>query len=196
MEWSDLLDFLARTMSELQIEYFVTGSSATITYGEPRFTNDIDIVAILKSSDVDQLCEAFSAPEFYLSREAVQQAILRRRMFNIIHPTSGLKIDVAVPAENEFNESRRARTVEVKLKTATRVSFASPEDVILKKMEYFREGGSEKHLRDITGVLRICDRPIDRDYISRWATSLNVEGIWGQILQRLDEPPKSDAADD
>lgn len=184
MEWSELLDLLARTMSELKIEYFVTGSSATITYGEPRFTNDIDIVAFLNPSDVDQLCEAFSAPEFYLSREAVQQAIQHRRMFNIIHPSSGLKIDVAVPAENEFNDSRRTRTVEVTLKTDTRVSFASPEDVILKKMEYFREGGSEKHLRDIAGVLKICDPPVDREYVDRWAAHLDVEEVWKQILKQ------------
>lgn len=181
MEWSDLLDFLARTLTELEIEYFVTGSSATITYGEPRFTNDIDIVAFLKPSDVGRLCDAFPSPEFYLSREAVQQAIQHYRMFNIIHPSSGLKIDVAVPAESEFNNSRRTRTVEVTLKTDTRVNFASPEDVILKKMEYFREGGSEKHLRDITGVLKICDPPVDREYVDRWASHLEVEEVWRQI---------------
>lgn len=181
MEWSDLLDFLARTLSELKIEYFVTGSSATITYGEPRFTNDIDIVAFLKPTDVVPLCDAFAAPAFYVSREAVQQAIQHRRMFNIIHPSSGLKIDVAVPAESEFNNSRRTRTVEVTLKTDTRVNFASPEDVILKKMEYFREGGSEKHLRDITGVLKICDPPVDREYVDLWASHLQVEDVWQQI---------------
>jgi len=195
MDWSELLEVLARRMTDLNVDYFVTGSSATITYGEPRFTNDIDIVAWLTADHVDSLCAAFSAPDFYISREAVLNAIQHRRMFNIIHPSSGLKVDVAVPAETEFNELRFSRAIEIKLLSDTPIRFATPEDVILKKMEYFSEGGSEKHLRDIAGVLRICDRPLDHAYIARWAERLNVSDIWQMILQRLAEEPNLDDGD-
>lgn len=116
-------------------------------------------------------------------------------MFNIIHPSSGLKVDVAVPAETEFNELRFSRAIEIKLLSDTPIRFATPEDVILKKMEYFSEGGSEKHLRDIAGVLRICDRPLDHAYIARWAERLNVSDIWQMILQRLAEEPNLDDGD-
>jgi hypothetical protein len=92
MDWFELLELLARRLDELYIPYFVTGSGATITFGEPRYTNDIDIVADLDQSHVDRLCESFPAPDFYVSRAAVDEAIRQRRMFNIIHIPSGLKI--------------------------------------------------------------------------------------------------------
>jgi len=63
--------------------------------------------------------------------------------------------------------------------------FASPEDVILKKMEYYKEGGSEKHLRDITGILKISGEKIDRPYIVSWAERMGVIEIWEAILRRL-----------
>lgn len=61
------------------------------------------------------------------------------------------------------------------------VTFASPEDVILKKMEYYREGGSDKHLRDIAGILKISGAQIDRAYIEDWASRLGVSEIWRQV---------------
>lgn len=65
--------------------------------------------------------------------------------------------------------------------------FASPEDVIIKKMDFYREGGSEKHLRDITGILKISSDIIDIDYITKWADSLSLRDIWDAILKRIRE---------
>jgi len=63
--------------------------------------------------------------------------------------------------------------------------FAAPEDVIIKKMEYYREGGSEKHLRDITGILMTTGDDVDRLYIERWAQQLGLGDIWEAIEKRL-----------
>lgn len=84
----------------------------------------------------------------------------------------------------EFDQSRRQRRRELSVLQDRPVWFASPEDVILKKMAYFQEGGSEKHIRDITGVLRIQGAALDRDYIARWAIKLGLADIWRQILER------------
>ena len=54
-------------------------------------------------------------------------------------------------------------------------------------MEFFREGGSDKHLRDITGVLKTSGSEIDRAYIDRWATTLGLTEIWQAILDRMRE---------
>lgn len=67
---------------------------ASVAYGEPRFTNDIDIVADIRDEHIKGLKECFPADEFYLSEDAVKMAIQRCQQFNIIHPSSGLKIDV------------------------------------------------------------------------------------------------------
>ena len=96
MDPSELLERLAQTLESLRIPYLITGSMATIAYGEPRFTNDIDVVVRLASHQIDELCRAFPAEEFYISREAVADAVTRGTQFNVLHPTSGLKIDVMV----------------------------------------------------------------------------------------------------
>ena len=149
MEQDELLRFSVEALNNLGLSYLVTGSIATVLYGEPRFTNDIDLVVMLSADRIEELCRSFPQPEFYISRESVRRAVEQRSQFNIIHPTSGLKLDVMVPAETPFNRSRFERARQIKLMPDLEVCFAAPEDVIIKKMEYYRQGGSEKHLRDI-----------------------------------------------
>lgn len=181
MEPSELLRYATRILERLELRYFVTGSSATIFYGEPRFTNDIDIVLDLPPGRIAELCAAFPAEEFYVSEEAARQAVARRRQFNVIHPASGLKLDLMIPAESAFNRSRFSRIRRLRPAPDYDAAFASVEDVILKKMEYYREGGSDKHLRDIAGVLKISGGEIDRAYVEDWAARLGLEEIWEGI---------------
>jgi len=178
---SELLRYCVDALERLRLRYFVTGSVATIYYGEPRFTNDIDVVVALPLQRVTQFCQAFPPPEFYLSEDAVREAIARTGQFNIIHPASGLKVDIMIPAVSPFNESRFARANRVKPAGDYEAYFAALEDVILKKLEYFREGGSEKHLRDIAGVLKISEGRVDLAYIATWAQRLGLTSIWEMV---------------
>lgn len=187
MGLDDLLYALVAVFERLDVRYFVTGSVATMTYGEPRFTNDVDIVADLQEQHVDAFCEAFPPPGFYLSRVAVLDAVRACGQFNLLHISEGVKADIFLPSRSEFDQSRLARCRPVSVGARGEAILASPEDAILKKMEYFREGGSEKHLRDIAGVLKICPHPIDRSYIEHWAAKLEVLDIWNLILERVDE---------
>lgn len=187
MEPSELLRYVVDVVERLNLQYLVTGSMATIFFGEPRFTNDLDIVIALPLEKVAGFCREFPAPEFYVSIEAAQAAVTQRSQFNIIHPESGLKVDVIVPADTDFNQSRFARALRVKPAADFEASFASIEDVIVKKMEYYREGGAEKHLRDITGVLKISGDRVDRAYISAWASKMGLDSIWAAILNRINE---------
>jgi hypothetical protein len=181
MEPSDLLRYVTTTLERLGLRYFVTGSVATIFFGEPRFTNDIDIVADLPPDRIRELCSAFPAEEFYLDEEAVRRAVARQRQFNILHPASGLKVDIMVPANDAFNRSRFSRVRRLKPEPDYDAAFASPEDVILKKLEYYREGGSEKHLRDIGGILRISGAQIDFAYVDDWSSRRGLAEIWEKV---------------
>ncbi len=185
MDSFELLQYAADTLTRLAVPYLVTGSMASMTHGEARFTNDVDIVADMNLSHVDPLCAAFPSPLYYCSRPAVEDAVRRRSQFNVIQPSSGLKIDFMIPTDDEFNRSRLSRARLILLdESGHQARFASPEDVILKKLEYFREGGSEKHLRDIKGVLSIQGDTIDFDYIERWAPHLNVTKQWNEVRGR------------
>lgn len=189
MEQFELLHHVVSVLERLGLRYFVTGSMATIFFGEPRFTNDIDIVVDLPAGRIPELCAAFPAPDFYLSEETAHRAVSRRGQFNIIHPSSGLKVDIMVPADSPFNRSRFTRMRRVKPAPDFDAAFSSPEDVILKKMESYREGGSEKHLRDIAGVLKISGERLDRAYIAEWADRMGTAEIWQEILRRDQQLP-------
>ncbi len=189
MEQDELLRRLVETLERLNLTYLITGSIATILYGEPRFTNDIDVVVQLSLDQAEALIEAFPADEYYADLEQARLAIAHRGQFNIIHPTSGLKIDFMVPTMDEFDHSRFARAMRVRPTEDLQADFAAPEDVILKKLQYYAEGGSEKHLRDISGILRISSTEVDRNYIARWARHLGVEEIWDLILDKFRPAP-------
>ena len=188
MELYDLLDRVIQTFEDLQIPYFITGSLASMAYGEPRLTNDIDIVAGIDEAHIPTLLSAFPEEEFYLSEDAVRDAIRRRDQFNIIHPGSGLKVDVMIRKNTAFDASRFSRAHAIRPVGTYEARFASPEDVIIKKMEYYREGASEKHLRDIASMLRISGNEIDHAYVEGWAARLGLVDIWNAIKRRLSDP--------
>lgn len=181
MDPSELLERLAQILEDLRIPYLITGSMATIAYGEPRFTNDIDVVVRLVSHHIDALCRAFPPEQFYISREAIADALANHSQFNILHPASGLKIDIMVADDSEFNDDRFARARSLRVAADRDVTFASPEDVIIKKLVYFREGGSDKHLRDIRGVLKVMGREIDRAYIEHWVRKFGLSREWSAV---------------
>lgn len=184
MEQDELLRLAVETLERLEIPYLVTGSVATIFYGEPRFTNDIDIVVQLDRGSAGRLVEAFPADELYVAREAALGAVARRGQFNLIHPRSGLKVDFMVASMDAFDRSRFGRGRRVRTAEDREATFASPEDVILKKLVYFRDGGSDKHLRDVAGVLRIS-RDVDRGYVAEWAERLGVGDVWRRVEERM-----------
>lgn len=181
MEQDELLREVVQTLERLGVPYLVTGSIATIFFGEPRFTNDIDIVVSLSVESAEALAHEFPAPAFYVSTEAAREAAESRGQFNVIHPKSGLKVDFMVAAETPFNRSRFERAVRVRPGQDFEATFAAPEDVILMKMEYLRGGGSDRHLRDIRGILQVSGDELDRMYLEEWAERLGLLGVWAQV---------------
>jgi hypothetical protein len=186
MEQSDLLRKMAETFDKLGIAYAVVGSTASTMYGDPRLTNDIDIVIDLQPQHVEAFCAEFPSSEFYLSRPTLESAVKKRFQFNIIHPASGFKIDCFLAGSDPFDQGQLARALRVPKEGGSyAVQFAAPEDVVIKKMEYFQIGQSEKHARDICGILKHEAARVDREYIRQWADRKGLTEIWESILDRL-----------
>lgn len=185
MEQHELLLFVVECFEKLKIPYLITGAIASIAYGEPRFTNDIDIVVDMSLTHVDPFKSYFPENEFYLEVDSIKRAINRRHQFNIIHPGSGLKVDVIISKKDDFDQSRFARIKKLYVSETKSADFASPEDVVIKKLEYFKQGRSEKHLRDIASMLKISSELIDRAYISFWAKRLSVGELWEEIQKKV-----------
>lgn len=186
MEPDELLRYVVEVLEELDVPYALAGSIASIAYGEPRSTLDIDLVADLRHADIARLRERFPAPEFYLSEEAAAEAVEHRQQFNIIHPASGFKVDVFVAGDTvEASQiARRRRLPAIGALTAT---FSPPEELILKKLEYYRAGGSDKHLRDIRSMLNISREEINEERIRFLADEHGLSDLWSAVLRTLED---------
>lgn len=187
LEPHQLMQRVADFLESRGIPYRVVGSLASMAYGEPRFTNDVDIAAELPLDQVAALCAAFAAPEYYLSEAAALEAVARRRQFHILHPASGLKVDVIIPPDTAFARSEASRIRRIASAGEYSAWFAAPEDVLLKKLAYYRLSGGarEKHLRDVAGIMKLLGDTLDRAYIENWARELGVTAEWQMIAQRL-----------
>lgn len=187
MEQADVLRYAIDVLESRGITYLLVGSFASGAYGEPRLTQDIDVVVEMRAADVNPLCAAFPSPEYYVSQQAASEAVARGGQFNVIHPASGNKIDFMMARRDAWGKEQLARRRR-KLIFPDREAFAaSPEDVILGKMWYYQEGGSEKHLRDIAGILQVSGDEVDRGYVAEWAERLNLTEIWQAIVKRLEK---------
>jgi hypothetical protein len=166
-----------RCLDENQIPYMVVGSIASIVYGETRLTKDMDLVVDIPPAVIRNLATIFPTPEYYCPPlEVLQDEHLRRGQFNILHPASGLKVDFVFRKPTPHGEMEFSRRKQIELWPGLQVFIASPEDVIIKKLEYFKEGGSPKHLMDIRGILAITD--LDRSYLEEWVTKLGLATEW------------------
>jgi hypothetical protein len=187
----ELMQIVADFFESQKIAYRVVGSMASMAYGEPRFTNDVDIVADLKVENLAAICAAFPSPQYYLSETAAREAIARRTQFNLIHPASGLKADIIVQPDTDFARSEASRIRRLSSEGEYSVWFSSPEGVLLGKLVYYQlsGGASDKHLRDIAGMLKLLGDRLDRRYVSDWANKLGVSAQWALISQRVDYSP-------
>ena len=163
--------------------YLVSGSVASILYGEPRLTHDVDFVIFLRDSDVTRLQQVFPAPEFYVPPPEVIAAEIARPakgQFNVIHSDTGFKADFYTAGRDELHAwaFRNSRKMEYR---GEPMVVAPPEYVIVRKLEYFREGGSEKHLRDVRAMLAISGDLVNRAELLDWIQRLNLETEWQRV---------------
>ncbi|MDB5355640.1 MAG: hypothetical protein JWN24_2093 [Phycisphaerales bacterium] len=184
MEQPELLAFSLELLEKLNITYMVVGSIASSAYGDPRLTQDI--VVDLAPDQVQSLCEAFATDEFYVSVEAAEQAARQPgAQFNVLHPNSGNKIDFMIARRDAWGIGQLSRRQKMQLLPGREGYAARPEDIIIAKMLCYQEGGSEKHLRDIAGILKVSGDIVDREYVAGWAERLDLADIWRAILGRI-----------
>jgi hypothetical protein len=186
MDQAQLLEFLLDVLERQRLRYAIVGSHASMAYGELRLTNDIDVLVDLSAQSLPEFCAAFASPHFYVSEDGARHAVLKGGTFNIIDPDGGQKIDVFVPASS-YDRAQLDRAISMPISATRHAMFVAPEDVIIKKMDYFREGGSEKHLRDITGILKMLGPRVDLEWVSAQAAAMGLDGIWSAIRKRMGE---------
>ncbi len=179
----DLFSLFVRLLHAAGLRYMVSGSLASIYYGEPRLTRDVDLVVHLEGNEAAVLAGLFPVENFYLPPAdvlAVEIARPTRGHFNAIHFASGQQADFYPSRRHPYwrwaFEHRQLGRID-----GDEVWFAPPEYVILWKLEFFREGGGDKHLRDIRGMLLVNAEQIDRAMIDTASAELGLSEQWKRV---------------
>ncbi len=163
-----------------QIEYMIVGSVAGAIYGEPRLTRDLDLVISLAPTYAPAFSLLFDPNDFYVPPvEIISQEIVRGGMLNLLHHQSGLKVDLVFRKSNEHAIMEFSRRRRIEILSGLTAWVAAPEDVIIAKLRFYREGESVKHLADIRGI--IANTPIDRTYLDQWVQALRLQAYFAQI---------------
>ena len=173
------LIFLDR-LNKGNLSYMVTGSAASIIYGEPRMTHDIDLVLELHVTDINKFINLFPPDEFYCPpQDVIKTEIARetRGHFNIIHHETGFKADIYPIGQDELHKWAMVRRQKVQIGRSN-ILIAPPEYVIIRKLQYYKEGGSTKHLRDINRMFEISGDSIDKPVLEEMINKYDLLDEW------------------
>ncbi|MDD5010721.1 MAG: hypothetical protein PHQ00_01205 [Phycisphaerae bacterium] len=182
VQQSEVIKTLTDILDELEIKYAIGGSIASSIYGTPRFTQDADITVQSFLPVAEQLYEMLK-DSFYVSKEAMQQAINSQGSFNIIHLETAFKIDIFT-AGSEFEKLVLTRSKKNKIEESIDKSFSlvSSEDIILLKLKWYKQSDcvSDRQWSDILGVLSVQKGSLDFNYLKNWAIKLGLN----ELLQK------------
>ena len=176
---------VTQVLEKLNIQYMIGGSFASTIYGMVRTTQDVDIIADMQLQHAQPFITALEG-DFYIDEEMIADSIQHKSSFNIIHRTTMFKVDVFIPSKSPFQQSQLSRAQKQIIISEPEVSanFASPEDTIIAKLEWFRKGGevSERQWRDVLGILKVRAGTLDLEYLRKWASDLNVIDLLQKAL--------------
>jgi hypothetical protein len=178
---ADFLDRMIAKLSAARIPFMLVGSLAASYHGHPRSTFDIDLVV---DADEEALCRfARSLGEgYYVDEESIREAVRSRSAFNIIDEKSGFKADVIVRKDRPFSRTEFGRRQRVRIMDRE-VEVATPEDVILSKLEWSKIGASERQFEDALQVARTQGHNLDLPYLEKWSRELGVADLWNKIQE-------------
>jgi len=179
---------VARAFAELDIQYFVGGSVASSFHGATRSTMDVDIIARLEASSVGPFLEKLGQ-EYYASESAIREAIQQKSCFNLIHFPTAFKIDVFIFKGRKFDHDSLKRAIHGGLDSESGIEFpiASPEDIIISKLEWYQLGNesSERQWQDVVRVMMLLGDTADIVYLKSSAISVKVVGLLQRLLDQV-----------
>ena len=176
-----------QAFSRLGIPYGIGGSVASSACGIPRTTLDVDLVADIRPGQVGALVAAVQQ-EYYVDSGAVREAIDHHSSFNLIHLETMLKVDVFILKPRRYDQEafqRRRKDLLGVGPDSDEFYFATPEDVVLNKLEWFCTGNrvSERQWTDIMGVMKVQGDVLDVEYLRKWARELDVSELLEDALR-------------
>ena len=186
MDFQKLLIKISKILKQLEIPYAITGGYAVSVWGRPRSTLDIDVIIELYRPQVRDLVIALKKTSkiSYIEEGTVLEAVEQIGEFNFIHGDTGIKIDFFTTGKDPFSKIKLERRIPKKILGKT-VYFVSSEDLILSKLEWYKESQSSRHLEDVESIFKISAKKLDKKYLAHWAKKLKVEEIYCNALKAV-----------
>jgi hypothetical protein len=183
MNWSQdplaIAALISRILTEAQVVYYVTGGVAAIAHGEPRATLDLDIVISIPLSSLPPLVATLEAAGFYVA--GLADALSGKlRCLNATHLETIENIDLMLADDSEYEQLKFERRQWYQLATGESIAIATPEDIIISKLQWRRRSQSDKQWRDILGILKVQQERLDLAYIDRWTERFQLQEDWRQ----------------
>jgi len=173
-------------LESLGIGYHLGGSYASSLHGFPRQTQDVDVVVELDERVVSELATRLEG-DFYVDESTIRRALRSQGSFNILHLESGIKVDFFVRGDDAFDrqEFERHRPELIQVEPERRVFVKTPEDIVLRKLDWYRQGGevSDRQWTDVMNVIRVQGERLDLEYLQRWARQLEIEDLLERALE-------------
>lgn len=185
----EVIERFVDVLDRLGIIYAIGGSVASSAYGTMRFTQDADIAVQPFGPVADRFYDAIK-DEFYISNEAMREALDSCGSFNVIHLETSFKIDIFVQGPGEFEQRLLARRRKARLSDAGHMDLdvVSPEDIVLLKLRWFNRigGTSERQWSDVLGVLGVQGNALDFEYLTASARELGLEELLNRAMAEAD----------
>lgn len=171
----------------MSIPYVIGGSVASAVHGLVRTTMDVDIIADLEGENAGRfIAELELSGQFYLDATTMRNAVAQRTSFNLIHLETMVKVDIFLPGDRPFDRRQLERRVaeQVLPDSDDTLWVLTAEDVILAKLDWYRQGGgvSERQWRDVLGVIKTQGSRLDRGYLTHGAAQLAVSDLLERAL--------------
>ena len=164
---------IVAAMEEAGVLHMIAGSVASSYHGEPRSTQDIDLVILATQESVDRFVALLDSQRFYVTRGVAATVVRDMGMFNIIDQRSGWKLDCIACTDRPFSREEFGRRIRVSV-FGVEVAMATGEDVVLAKLEWSLQSGSERQFQDVVSILRVGGGSLDAMYLAKWARELGV----------------------
>ena len=179
----EFLRKLAKRLDDSNIPYMLSGSMCSSFHGQPRATNDADIVIDPTKKQLVHFLNSLGQ-NYYVSKETALEALKNNSMFNIIDTQAGWKADIIIRKNRAYSRQEFARRTN-ELVMGINLWILSPEDSILSKLEWSKGRESQIQFNDALGVLNVQWDRLDFDYLKKWAKELKVEDSLEHLLKEI-----------
>lgn len=177
MTLEDLLARVAPALERTEVPYMLTGSVASSAHGAPRSTRDLDIVIAPTRAQVQALIKQFPSTRYYADEQQALDALAHRSQFNVIDFTTGWKVDFIIAEDSDYGRTAFERRKLIQI-AGNEVFVASPEDVIIAKLQWAKRTASNRQLQDVAGIVSTQAHSLDISYVENWVRELHLERQW------------------